>query len=469
MLPLLARAVPAAVAEKLLLSAYLILLPLSVRYALRSVRRRAGMLAVAALPFVPNQFYHMGFHDFCLSLAGFFFVAGFWFRRRRAFGWPQAIGLAALLLTLYLTHLVSLVMALPLIGLTALALYAPGGEPWTAKLRRLLPVGLSMVPVLLWAASFTFASHGGQQSDPFPRGWSHRFFFLIDWMKAYQYRDLLSGGAVFVLFVVASLWLLLRRRRPALRWGLAGGLAATFIVYGIAFLLAPDAIAGGQLLVVRLAAFPTFALLLWWGAQPISSAAFSRLQQSVTVVSVAAFFWLLCSQARSYADLNGYLAEFDAIPAMLPVGSTLLPVHYDYFQAMAHTDALADGSRPLRKLAIEIDPFRHAEARGLAERGIIDVANHWASTDHHSVRWQRGLDPMTVDLDMVDNFTGYARRIGRPIDYVLCWSGGVAHDDLEGRLINQQLRAGYQLIYKSPGTGYLELYRRLPTDNLVLR
>jgi len=63
---------------------------------------------------------------------------------------------------------------------------------------------------------------------------------------------------------------------------------------------------------------------------------------------------------------------------------------------------------------------------------------------------------------MVDNFTGYARRIGRPIDYVRIGAGGVPHNDLQGQLINSQLRGQLPIDLHISTTGYLQLYRRLP-------
>jgi len=66
---------------------------------------------------------------------------------------------------------------------------------------------------------------------------------------------------------------------------------------------------------------------------------------------------------------------------------SLLPIHYDYFQPLA--PQLAMGRYTSSRIGI--DPFRHAEARGLAERGIIDVGNHWATTDHIRLLWHAGV------------------------------------------------------------------------------
>jgi hypothetical protein len=65
---------PALVAEKVLLSGYVILLPISVRYVLCAIRPDAGFLTVLTFPFVYNFLLHMGFYNFAYSLAMFFEV-----------------------------------------------------------------------------------------------------------------------------------------------------------------------------------------------------------------------------------------------------------------------------------------------------------------------------------------------------------------------------------------------------------
>ncbi len=64
--------VPPLVAEKILLSSYVILLPLSTFYALRAIRPTAGLLTLVVSPFIHNRLLHMGFYNFSYSLPMFF-------------------------------------------------------------------------------------------------------------------------------------------------------------------------------------------------------------------------------------------------------------------------------------------------------------------------------------------------------------------------------------------------------------
>ena len=112
--------VPPLVAEKMLLSSYVLLLPLSTLYALQAIRPPAGLLTLLVSPFIYNRLLHMGFYNFSLSLPMFFFVLGYWVRYRDRLTCRRTCTLALLTLVLYFCHLVSLVMAYVSIILLAL-------------------------------------------------------------------------------------------------------------------------------------------------------------------------------------------------------------------------------------------------------------------------------------------------------------------------------------------------------------
>ncbi len=140
------------VTEKVLLTLYLVLLPISVRYALRGINQRAGFLAILSFPFLYNFTLHMGFFNFSFSLPAFFFTVGYWLRHGERMTPLRTAALALLILWVYFCHPVTLVM-------TAAALLTLAG--WRVLLERgagfgrwLLPPLLALLPAVSLMAAF---------------------------------------------------------------------------------------------------------------------------------------------------------------------------------------------------------------------------------------------------------------------------------------------------------------------------
>ena len=134
------RFLPVALAEKVFLSAYVILFPLSVRYAVRAVEPRNAYLALLALPFTYNYLLGMGFYNFCCSLVAFFFALGYWLRHRERLGWLHGTVFALLTLWVYLCHVVSAGALLAAIGTLAL---------FDLRRRTILPTALALLPTVV--------------------------------------------------------------------------------------------------------------------------------------------------------------------------------------------------------------------------------------------------------------------------------------------------------------------------------
>ncbi|HET9225166.1 MAG TPA: hypothetical protein VFR31_00750, partial [Thermoanaerobaculia bacterium] len=131
---------PLALAEKVFLSAYVILFPLAVRYAARAVEPRNGWLALLAVPFTFNYLLGMGFYNFCFSLVAFFFALGYWLRHRDELGWRRGAVFALLVFWVYLCHIVSVGTLFATIGILAL---------WESRsVRRWIPTALALLPTL---------------------------------------------------------------------------------------------------------------------------------------------------------------------------------------------------------------------------------------------------------------------------------------------------------------------------------
>ncbi len=96
---------PVLIAEKILISGYLLLLPLSMRYALRIINRSAEWAAILVMPLLYHSLLHMGFYNFCYGLGLYLLALGYWLRHRDDLSGRRAVVLSMLMLGLYFAHL----------------------------------------------------------------------------------------------------------------------------------------------------------------------------------------------------------------------------------------------------------------------------------------------------------------------------------------------------------------------------
>jgi hypothetical protein len=103
--------VPPLVAEKLLVSLYVLGFAGAFRYFLGAFGERCRPLSLVGLLFVYNRCFWLGFWNYCLSLILFWVILGYCLRRRGTLHLPQAALLMLLFTADYFTHLAGFLLA----------------------------------------------------------------------------------------------------------------------------------------------------------------------------------------------------------------------------------------------------------------------------------------------------------------------------------------------------------------------
>jgi hypothetical protein len=89
---------------KIILSIYIILLPISVFYLVHAWNQRNVVIGFFGFLFVFNWFFGMGFINFVLSIPFSLFSLGYWWKHKENSTWESRLILALLLLLVYLSH-----------------------------------------------------------------------------------------------------------------------------------------------------------------------------------------------------------------------------------------------------------------------------------------------------------------------------------------------------------------------------
>ncbi len=461
-------------AEKLLLSLYIVMFPLSVRYVLRPIARANGFLTFLSFPLIYSLMFHKGLFSFCLSMPLYFFFVGYWLRRRGQFDWRSAPLLLVLSLLLYSTHVVSLAEAYATVGLIALVQVA---SEWRRRWRgegTIPPLGemfwsmvgrpfLALAPtlcLLLWFLSRQNSdtpNPGGGQQAHLLHHWSDLLKGLLTLTSLVSYHKVegLCAQCVALLFlglgVLGVLWHRITQSRWA-RLDLLLGIGAALVFYFIT----PDSAGGGALITPRLQLYCYFLLLLF-----LASASYPRWSRiAAPLAATLLCLYMLATYTVQYKKYNVYLADYMScatVPAFKS-NSTLLPI------CISEVGYLASG-RPLSLRSRGVHIFLHFSTRLGIEKRLVVLKIYEATKNYFPTLFRPEL---TVDgrigkfgkgLIKYPSRTDYAGRI----DYVLVWD--MREPDPEGAKYlahaQQELdEGGYKLIYTSP-LGFGKLYQHV--------
>jgi hypothetical protein len=454
---------PPTVAEKILVSLYLVLFPLALRYAINSIHRRALPLTYLAFPLTYSFLLHQGFYNFCISFAAFFFLLGYWLRNRnRLLGW-RAAGLCGLSLILYTCHLFSLMMACGVLGILAASEWGidrkrrrrPSGPAAT----RLLVTGIALLPGFILAVIFRPSS----KDAPLPQvePWSlsqlkDEILSLVQLspMTSFRPEEQWLGGALFALFVALAAFALLTKFRRRY-WTQLDILLLPIAALAAVFIRAVDPASVYYYVPQRALFYAILIAIPWLAVQPMTR----KVRWAVPPLALCVAVAFLASATMKYREFAPQIREFvDVAGEHIAPKSTFLPLIYS-------PHGLNDWNKPS---STDAAPFYMISGYIAAQRDAVDLRNYEARTDHFPVRFRpelspykhlavaRGLDEIPPKIDIA-NF----RKHGGEIDYILIWAiPDDLKDDPGTKALHEQLKAtGYELIPIN-GAKRTELWKR---------
>lgn len=458
-MPLLAWFAPAT-AEKLFLSGYVLAFGFGFRFALRQINPSAVFLASLALLLCQNRLLMMGFYNNCLSLVGWFWLVGLWWKYRDSTGvWPQ-IGIAFCWLLAYLAHPMGLGFAAITIGALLVGLtvrdwqYAGFSQMGKLLSQRL---GFTVLSVLPSAALFLWFAVAREWTAE--TGEPNVLNNLEDFGRLSALVSLNMSERPWTLAI--AVWLLLVTciavvQKLRLRnWQAADALFLLVLVAFWLTLLPPRAFSGGLEVGQRMQLFPYFALLFW-----MAVAVFPPwVRVVVPLVSLALGIGLVAERLPTHRNASDLAREVYECQQHIAQPAVVMALNYDY------TGQTPDG----RPIADKMWLFGHVDCYIGAAKSAILSDNYEASYGYFPMiwRWQTGL-PGQTDKDGINfyhrppraNLLDYNRRTGQNIDYVLLVS---YRDEFAKHAYTvelfDQLNQAFEKVYESPHKWAI-LYRK---------
>jgi hypothetical protein len=395
LVPLLAVLSPAA-AEKVLVSAYVVLFLGAARCLAGAADPERRWLSWLAFPFVLNWAFHFGFYNFALSVAFWMLAVGCWWRGRARPGWRLAAVLVPLLVLAYFAHIVSAVLALFALGVLWLAVLPAAVR--AGRLRR----HLLHVPILLAGAvlpAWFLLAQRGAPVDRSPGG--HLLGDLFGLRALFVFAGWDAGPALALVFLGLALLTVQRRLRRTERglrpvWEeedafllLAGALAAVYFV-------SPAGMAGGSLLRSRLTLYPWLALLPWLAPPPARA-----LRAGVMAGLALLAGWDVANVTRAYRALDRDVAAMLAAAGPIAPGTRVLPVLFSH-QASVPGPCL----------------LTHAIDRVAADKGLVDWRDYEAVSGVFPLRFRPAVRRLVARNGLqLDDILAHAGEI----DFLYVW------------------------------------------------
>lgn len=421
-LVLLLELLPPLIAEKVLVSAYVLVFLGGAWYLAGAVRPEERWPAFLAFPFVYNHTFQFGFYNFSISLGLFFFVLGFWWRRRSGLDLAAAVKLNLLLWLCYFTHIFSFVLALASIGVLWLATLRR--ENWKRHLLH-IPVLLPQIPLPLWFL-------GRQGTGTLPSSWPldvlWSYFTHLEVLFTFSKVQVRGARLLVLVFLVLVILTLSRRnvlwsgRRPRLVLQEADAFLLLAGLSALLYFFSPGGMSGGTLIKHRLSLYPYLLLIPWLAPR-------ARIVRTAGVAALAVLAALNLGYLVHWyrvldGDIQRYLAGLDAVRP----DSRLLPILFDKRASAARSDVLG-----------------HAAGYAALEKGLIDWDNYEATTRLFPIHFRRGV--RALDQGIIETQPGIVpvRSYSRRVDYVYTWKMPpevpLAH----------RLRKHYRLVWEKDG------------------
>lgn len=422
--------VPILVAEKIVLSVYVILLPASVFYLFSVVAPRCTYLAYFSFLMIFSYPLLRGYHDFTLSIPLFFFTLGYWLRHRNDFR-PARVCLLALMTTLvYLSHLFAFLLLAGVVG-------------WVELFERhSLTRACASCLLLTWpgwllCADYARLNCASTWVDSSDTSWLPFHWTVENFVRQYFYSVSLAAYAIAVVpWLCLTSVVLYKLAASSVKTkqtvkSLAKNPLATLLVFlMVAYLVLPYKFLGWHKVNVRLVPFILILALAWFG-QVLRNGVGRRVEAAILGTVVVAAVCISGLMTRQLASMDKVLREYVSGVEGFAPNSRLLPIHLE--------NPTFGQIRPLTR-AHEYYHLEKGGANGSGVGAYNTVAMMWYRT-HPVERTFPKYEAQAPERSV--------RRIATTYDYVLVWG-------TDPELADRLTRHGFVCVYEN---NRLTLYR----------
>jgi hypothetical protein len=461
-LALLLSFLPDFLAEKIFVSAYIILFAVGLRWLLKTINKENAFLVLLGFSFVFHHTFQMGFFNYSFSFVFFFFSVGYWLSQNSNFTIPKILILSIINTVLFFVHPVGWILSALTIGLIILFefiiavpdLKKQAENPVKKFINKLYIFCLVFLPSILLSLGYILRK--GLKTVPNPDSLKHLYHSFLELtalvnMTNKEHMWAICLSVLFGLIFLYGLFYKLRTRR----FNKSDAFFIVFIIMLYIYFRQPGQIAGAGIVSVRLQFIPFLCVLLWFAGITFNlkikwAAMLSAFSISIILIAVRIPHHAMASRVvKEYVSVRDYIED----------KSTVLPLSYSH-----------NGKTPGGELiANRIWLFMHASDYIGTDKSLVIFDNFEGNTGYFPIIWKReknpyyhistneGFENQPPSVDILN----YNKKTGGDIDYVITWC-------LDEQYLNhsytvntiEQLKRNYTLVFSSENN-LAKLYKKI--------
>ena len=436
----------ASISEKIFFALYTLTFAFGARYLCNSIQTKSTWAAIPVLLFAFHHLLFKGFYNFSWSIAGAFWVIGYFISNSEHLSdWKVGVKLSFLLLLNYFMHPIGFAYGVGGIGfilithLLSKIIKSNPKELLIEYVTKMSTLGLILLPSVLLYINFASKNSFSKKLD-----WNSlaNLNSLVTYVNGEIVYSLAISKIAILFLIVGVIYRLLRG--PAIQKGDGILLLGLFFIFLFHANLIDDGMMGGD----RLKFLPHLSIFIWLATMKFTN----WVKLSISMFGLVMLTLLSIERFPAYSRAADWVDDYLECEPKIKSNTKLLTINYEL------NGTISDGSE---MISTENWAFMHGTSYLGAMKPLILSDNYQAHMTWFPLNWKEdrfsfynstGVDGINFEsrpprADII----GYAEKSGKgPIDYILII--GQAPDLMNheyGQEIERQLGSNYNLICTS--------------------
>ncbi len=438
---------PAFLAEKILLSFFVLGFAFGIRKLLLTLNPKAEWLALFGLALVYHKTLMMGFYNCSFSFVIFFYFFAYWLKNRGDDSFKKWLIISVYLILLFFTHPMGLMLAI----ICPSAILSVDIFTKKKRAKNLIKFVLSALPSLLLL--LLFLSRAKEKTLPLEETSKTLYHKLIeaDFIYLLNHQERWIAAVISGLFGIALICGIISRIKVK-RIHMIDAILLIIVFAIITYFISPAALAGGGFFTERFQ-FIIFLMFLFW----LTSSEISRVTKSIlgSLIFVLGST-LVISRIPYHYQASLAVEEYVSVAEYIEDESVVLPISFNHKGLKKNSE---------QHLVNHFWMFVHAGEYLGTKKRIVTLTNYEANTGYFPLTYVKERNPFkiigSVEKHMpTPKINGYYEATNQHVDYVVIWC--LSEEQGENNGIQNwltELNEEYDKIFISE-FGRAELYKR---------